>query len=246
MGPIETPIRVSLRAIHAFRAFRPVAAMWRAIAEPRGMGLVGRAMVLALIVDHRLHVDAAGLVGARMTGEARLLVGHPVVTVAAVVRCAVVAVRKLAAGGAGIMPAVAVHPFLGLLTLLLAIGENDAIVVFSVLEIILCENVIAGGVGIASELEILFGDVCRRTADLHIGAVGFEAPRQRVLALPVALMVVVVHTVVIVAAAATTMLLSLPHGLPISDFLLCRSSSAPGAMPEARRSLRTDFVVDVP
>jgi hypothetical protein len=48
-----------------------------------------------------------------------------------------------------------------------------------------------------------------RAAQLHIGTIAFETPRQRILAF--ALLIVLI--VIVVAAAASAVLLSLPHGL---------------------------------
>jgi hypothetical protein len=50
-----------------------------------------------------------------------------------------------------------------------------------VLEIIFRRDRIAGGLRVARELKIFLGDMIGRAANLHVGAVRFINPRQRVL-----------------------------------------------------------------
>jgi hypothetical protein len=98
--------------------------------------------------------------------------------------------------------AIAVGHVAALLLQLLAIGHDDAAVVLGVLQIVLREHRVAGGLRVASERKIFLGDMCRGTADLHIRTVGFETARKRILALPIP-----------VVAASAAILLSLPHCL---------------------------------
>jgi hypothetical protein len=79
---------------------------------------------------------------------------------------------------------------------------------FSVLVIILGGDRIAGGTGIARQLQIFFSDVGCRAADLDVGAVRFEHPRHRILAAPVIVMVV------IVTVAHPLVVLTVSHVLP--------------------------------
>ena len=58
-------------------------------------------------------------------------------------------------------------------------------IMFGVLEIIFGRDRIAGGLGVTRELKILLRDVIGRTANLHIGAVRFVNPCQRVMIAPV-------------------------------------------------------------
>lgn len=97
---------------------------------------------------------------------------------------------------------------------LLAIGDDDAVVVLCVLEIVLRQHRIPRRLSVASQRNILFCNMCGRSTHFYVRAVGFEAPRERVLTL--AMIVAVIIVVVVVTTAATTMLLSLPHGLPFS------------------------------
>jgi hypothetical protein len=101
--------------------------------------------------------------------------------------------------------AAAVHGIAGLIELL-AIGHDDADVVLGMLEIVLGQHRIAGGLSITRERKILLRYMRWRAPDLHLGTIGLEAPRKRVLALA------------IVATAAATILLSLPHWLIGSHF----------------------------
>jgi hypothetical protein len=98
-----------------------------------------------------------------------------------------------------------------LLNLLLAIGEDDPVVVLGVLEIILSQDWISGRLRIARQGDVFLGDMRGIAADLHFRAVRLVAARQRVLAFSVMLTVAIV--VVVMAAAAAPILLSLPHGL---------------------------------
>ena len=64
--------------------------------------------------------------------------------------------------------AAAVHPVAALADLLVAEGHDDAVVVLGVLQIVLGQHRIAGGLRIARERHILLGDMRRRAADLHV------------------------------------------------------------------------------
>ena len=87
---------------------------------------------------------------------------------------------------------------------LLAIGHDDAAVVLGVLQIVLGQHRVARGLRVARERQILLGDMRRRAPDFHVRTIGFEAARQRILAL---------CDSVVVAAATAAILLSLPHCL---------------------------------
>jgi hypothetical protein len=102
--------------------------------------------------------------------------------------------------------------------LLLAISQDDAVVVFGMLEIVLGQNRVAGGLGVAGQLHVFFGDVRRIAANFDIGTSRLEAPSQRVLAFVVAALVMAaaVAVAIVRSATASAILLSLPHGLPFS------------------------------
>ena len=101
-----------------------------------------------------------------------------------------------------------------------AIGENDAVVVLGVLEIVFRQDGIAGRMRVPGEREVLLSDARRRARDLTVRAIALVAARNGILALAVVIIVVVVAGVIALATPATTpaMLLSLPHDLPISLF----------------------------
>jgi len=109
--------------------------------------------------------------------------------------------------------AVAVGHIAALLHLLLAVGDDHAVVVFGVLEIVLGENGIARGLRVPGEGDVLGGDVGRRTPDFDVRAIRLEAARERVLPFAVMMTMAAIATA---AAAATpaAMLLTLPHRLP--------------------------------
>jgi hypothetical protein len=169
--------------------------------------LMGRTRRLVVAV----HAGLVASLGASYWGCARL---------GAAAKIVLAGFAEFVVTGVFDLKAVATHAaWLGLLLAgrleLLAIGHDDAIVVFSVLEIVLCQNPVAGRLGVAGKLQIFFSDVGRGAAHLHVGSVRFKAARQRVLALAdlVVAPVAAAATVVIVATATTAVLLMLtwPH-----------------------------------
>jgi hypothetical protein len=102
---------------------------------------------------------------------------------------------------------------LSLAYLLLPVSHDDAVVVLCVLEIILRQHGIASRLSVPGQRHVFLGNMSGRAAQLHIGTVALETPRQRVLAF--ALLIIL-----IVAAAASAVLLSLPHGLRSQPFQL--------------------------
>jgi hypothetical protein len=111
------------------------------------------------------------------------------------------------------------HPLVGarvlLLVLRLALPElllrrrDQAEIVLGVLVVVLGGDRIAGGTGVARELQIFFRDVGCGAADLDVGAVRFEHPGHRVLAAPVIIIVMV-----IVPVAHPLVVLTVSHVLP--------------------------------
>jgi len=152
------------------------------------IGVVTRMAVLLPALVLRLAV---------MLGHGRLRKAVVQHVVAAIVVAEVVALAR----DTDVL-AVAIGHVAALRLQLLAIGHDDAAVVLGVLQIILRQHRIAGGLRIASERQIFLGDVRRGTPDLHIRAVGFETARKWILALPIPV------------AATAAILLSLPH-LPL-------------------------------
>lgn len=101
--------------------------------------------------------------------------------------------------------------------LLLAVGQNDAIIVLSVLQIILCEYGVARRLSIARQSHVLLGYVGRGAAQFDVRPIALKAAGGRVLAFAVAILMAVIVVVIVairVAAATSAVLLSLPHGLP--------------------------------
>jgi hypothetical protein len=94
-------------------------------------------------------------------------------------------------------------------------GSNDAVVVFGVLEVVFGHDAVAGALGIAGELRIFLGDVLGSAANLNVWAGAIVAPRQRISALAVEIVVIIVPTAaaaVVTATPATALiLLSWPH-----------------------------------
>lgn len=94
-----------------------------------------------------------------------------------------------------------------LLRHLLAITENDAVVVLSVLKIILCQHGIARRQRVTRQGYVLLGDVRGRAANFHIRPRALETAHQGILRFTVIV-------IVVVSTATATVLLTLPHGLP--------------------------------
>jgi hypothetical protein len=100
---------------------------------------------------------------------------------------------------------------------LFAIGHDDAIVMFGVLEVVLRQHPVTGRLRIARQLQIFLRNMRWRAAHFHIGSIRFKAARQRVLALThgvIMAAVAVATTAVIVVATATTavlLMLTWPH-----------------------------------
>jgi hypothetical protein len=93
-------------------------------------------------------------------------------------------------------------------------GRDEPEIMLGMLEIILRRNVIAGRLRITSKLEIFLRNVIGGPANLHIRAVRFVNPCERILIAPVVLLIVVVapaHTLVVM------MLLTVSHGLLFND-----------------------------
>ncbi|CAA2143951.1 hypothetical protein HYPP_04497 [Hyphomicrobium sp. ghe19] len=97
-----------------------------------------------------------------------------------------------------------------LLRHLFAIAEDDAIVVFRVLQVILSQHRIARRQRVTRQRYVLFSDVRGRAADFHIGPRALETAHQGILRFAV----IVIIIVVVVSTATATVLLTLPHGLP--------------------------------
>ena len=61
---------------------------------------------------------------------------------------------------------------------------NHAQIVLGMLEMVFRRDRIAGALGVAGELQIFLGDVVSGSADLHLGAVQFVDPGQRIVMVP--------------------------------------------------------------
>ena len=140
-----------------------------------------------------------------------------------------------------ILAALAIGWVARLLVLLFAERKDDPVIVFGVLEVVLSQDVIAGRLRIARQLQVFLGNMRRCTPDLDVGSVGLKAPRQRILAFAVVIIIVVVVVLIVIATASTAMLLSLPHGLPISllTFVMCTQTAS------TTEKVRANLVVPV-
>jgi hypothetical protein len=116
-----------------------------------------------------------------------------------------------------------------LLHLLLTVGEDDAVIVLGVLQIVLGQDRIARRVSVPGHRHVLLGHVRGRAPDLDVRAIALEAAGQGVLTLAAWIVAIVV------SAATSAVLLSLPHGLRSQLFdeimpwrSLARPPPAPG------------------
>ena len=103
-----------------------------------------------------------------------------------------------------------------LLAELLVRRRDQAEIVFGMLEVVFGRDRIAGGLAITRKLEIFLRHMVRRAANLHVGAVGFIHPCQRVVAAAVVIVVVIV-VVAPAHALVVMMLLTVSHGLLFND-----------------------------
>lgn len=129
--------------------------------------VVGRASFVAATIVARLTVVLG------MAGDAR---HRWLITHARIDRLAVGIIARLAeliemthalAVCVGQFAAVLQH-------LLLTVGDDHAIVVLGVLEIVLRENRVAGCLGISRQRHVLAGYVRRSAADLNVRTIGFK------------------------------------------------------------------------
>ncbi len=107
------------------------------------------------------------------------------------------------------------------------------------LQVILCEHFVAGSFCIASERDVLLGNMSRSTPDLYIGPVRLERAGQRILAL--AIIVIIIVVALVTATAAPAILMSLPHGLPFSILMDPRSEPQLASRTATARSMASDL-----
>src|SRR5262249_925215 len=124
--------------------------------------------------------------------------------------------RRIAAGGLGLLaavprggiivarprppPAPAASPMRSVFAGMLPGGGDQAVIVLGVLVVVLGGDGIAGGLRVAGELDIFFGNVGGVSPDFDVGAVRFVDARHRIMILAVAAVSVTVTVVVIPAA----------------------------------------------
>lgn len=105
---------------------------------------------------------------------------------------------------------------------LLAMGEDDAVVVLGVLEIVLSENRIARRQRITRQRQVLIGDRLGRAGDFSVRTVAVVGARQRVLGLALVVMTptaAALMSAAVAPAPAPPVLLSLPHRVLVSLLL---------------------------
>jgi hypothetical protein len=173
----------------------------------------------SLVVAPMLTMLRPSIVAALLILKARLVVlmaGRWLLALADIVGLVVGTIVPVAALGPNPWTASAVH-LAGLLHLLLAVRQDDPVVMFCMLQIILGQHRIARRLSISRQREVFLRDMRRRTPDFHFWSIGLEASRQGIVTLSmIIIMAIVLIVIVIAAATAAAMLLSLPHGLPFS------------------------------
>jgi hypothetical protein len=106
---------------------------------------------------------------------------------------------------------------------LLAVSEDDTVVVLGVLEIVLSENWIARRQRITRQRQVLIGDRLGRAGDFSVRTVAVVGARQRVLGLALVVMTptaaAALMSAAVTPAPAPPVLLSLPHRVLVSLLL---------------------------
>ena len=174
------------------------------------LALLARLIGRVLARNERLRIRRN--VGLRLARAERLIAGEGLVVAVLEIllraRLELLVVAAATAFGARLEVRV-------LLAELFVCHRDQPELMFSVLEVILRRDRIAGRLGITGKLEVFLRHVIGRAADLHIGAVGFINPCQRVM---IAAVVIVVVIVVVVAPAhalvvIVMLMLTVSHGL---------------------------------
>ena len=92
---------------------------------------------------------------------------------------------------------------------------DQAEIMLGMLKVVLRRDRIAGRLRVARELKIFFGDMAGRAADLHVGAIGFVNPCERVMI--AAIIIIAIAVIVVVAPAhalvVVVLMLTVSHGL---------------------------------
>jgi len=195
IAPIEPLLVASIMAViavvvEALVARRPVVVAVLIVEVPRLLLLLRERLL-------RVRLCAATLTKLRLCAE-----------LVTVLVAEVLAIRTLGPGKRMRPRGTVAHGVnAALLRHLLAIAENDAVVVLSVLEIILCQHGIARRQRVTRQGYVLLGDVRGRAANFHIRPRALETAHQGILRFTVIV-------IVVVSTATATVLLTLPHGLP--------------------------------
>jgi hypothetical protein len=109
--------------------------------------------------------------------------------------------------------------------------RDQAEVVLRVLKVVFGRDRIAGRMGVARKLKIFLGDMIGCAANLHVGAVGFINPRQRIMISAVIVIVVVIIIVVVAPAHALVvivmLMLTVSHGLLFNNSQLAAALTRP-------------------
>jgi hypothetical protein len=167
------------------------------------VALIGLAVAIALMLALAIVTVAAIAITAVTVTEIRLGLHRHEARLLAEIRKALAVIIELIRRG----DVVDVARLRLVLAELLLRGGDQAEIVFGVLIVILRSNRIAGGAGIARELDVFLGDMGGSAADLDVRPIRLEHPGQRVLAAPVIITVIpVAHPLVV---------LTVSHVLPL-------------------------------
>src|SRR5215510_8737076 len=93
--------------------------------------------------------------------------------------------------------------------------RNQTVVVLGVLVVVFRRDRIAGGLGIARELNVFFSNVGWVSTNFDVGAVRFVNTRHRIVVLAVAMLIVTMTMTMAVIAAAHALVLTVSHDLPV-------------------------------
>jgi hypothetical protein len=169
------------------------------------MALTGLARLIGLVVALHERLRIRRQIGLRLASSEGLL-GEGLRLLLALLEILVLTrLELLVVAGLGARLEVRV-----VLPELLLRGSDQAEIVLGMLEIVFGRDRIAGGLGVTRQLQIFLRHVIGRSADLHVGAVRFIHPRQRVVTAAVVIVVVVI--VAPAHALVVMMLLTVSHG----------------------------------
>jgi hypothetical protein len=198
-----------------------------AAALGRGDTLLRPRHVRLRLIAWRKGLSIARDVGL-LAGPVRCLCGHVGGRILAVVVAITITIVVALVPGAGDLRLLTGKVRVVLAELLLR-GSNQTEIMFGVLKVVFRRDRIAGGLGVAGELHVLFSNVGGVPTNFHFRSVGLVHARHRVVIFTMIIVVVtmaVAVTVVVVTTAHALVVLTVSHDLPVCNPQLSRHAAA--------------------